>query len=48
MSNEQKEHFAEQVKLRALSARFMGKPIHEDKLKIAMYAIDGKINRRLK
>lgn len=45
MSNEQREHLAEQIKLRALSARFMGKPIREDKLKIALCAIEGKARR---
>ena len=48
MSNEQREHLADQIKLHVEVARFMGKPYRQDKLTVALGAIDGKISRRLR
>jgi hypothetical protein len=44
MSDEQKSHLAEQIKLRASVAKFMGKSINEGKLNITLKALQGKRN----
>jgi len=42
MSGEQKAHLAEQIKLRASVAKFMGKSVNEGKLNITLKALNGK------